>query len=373
MQQLAVLKEEEQHQIVSLSPDSVKKLSKEFNICIEKDAGLSCGFSNEDYERAGASIRDYESLLKEADIILSFLKKASPLRKEKLQSCIGFYGILNHPEAALAFEGRNCQVFSLDLMPRTSLAQSMDLVSTLASISGYQAALLAAEQLPMVVPMMSSAAGTLPPAKYLVLGAGVAGLQAIATSKRLGAVVEAFDVRSSTKTEVASLGAKFIEIEGAEEDQNAGGYAIEQKEAYLQKVNQRITEVAAKADVVITTAKIPGKKAPILLPTEAVMQMKKGSIIIDLAAENGGNCTLTESDQIIDFQGVKIFGLNSLLNRCSTSASMLISNNFTAFLKHLLNREALGNDDILTATKIVENGKIIHPYLNETLSTKTYA
>ncbi|KRP10587.1 MAG: NAD(P) transhydrogenase subunit alpha, partial [Sphingobacteriales bacterium BACL12 MAG-120813-bin55] len=252
--------------------------------------------------------------------------------------------------------------FSLDVIPRTTRAQAMDILSSMATVSGYKAVLLAATHLPRFFPMFMTAAGTITPAKVLVLGAGVAGLQAIATAKRLGAVVEASDVRQAAREEVLSLGAKFVDVEGAVEDKSAGGYAVEQSEDFKKRQQQAVQEHAMKSDVVICTAQIPGRKAPVLLEKATVEKMKPGSVIIDLAASTGGNCALTENGKITEINGVTIIGDSGLASTMPYDASKMFGKNMINFLKIMIDKE--GNiqlnwdDDLITGTCIAHEGAV---------------
>ncbi|MAY84816.1 MAG: NAD synthetase [Flavobacteriales bacterium] len=365
MKKLGLLKEGIVDKIVALSPSGVEKLSADFQVFVEDGAGQLAGFTNEMYKDSGAIIcKDSKEVIVNSDILLSFSSRIGEYKLNCKKVFIGFFNVLNDKTVVLPYTNIEADVYSLDLIPRSTIAQAMDIISSVASISGYQAVLTAAEMSPMVVPMVTSAGGTLKPAKFLILGAGVAGLQAIATAKRLGASVKAFDVRKNTKNEVESLGAQFIEIKGAVENQNAGGYAVQQSAEYLDLVNKRIAEECINADVVITTAKIPGKQAPTLVLKSTVDKMKPGSVIIDLAAENGGNCELTRRNEIIDHNGVHIVGLASMLNRCAHSVSTLASNNFTSFIKYYLNHiDQEESNEILSSTKVVSNGKIINQQL----------
>jgi NAD(P) transhydrogenase subunit alpha len=371
MKKLVVLKEGGGQQLVALTPKNVEQLKSCFEIHVEREAGLVSGFTDEQYAAAGAHIvSDRIAAIDSADVVLSF---ESQLKEEVIRgnkTFVGFFNVKNQPAVLNAYIKKATHVYSLDLIARTSLAQSMDILSSVASLSGYQAVLMAAEMSPHVVPMLTTAGGTLRPSRFLIIGAGVAGLQAIATAKRLGARVQAFDVRKATRTEVESLGASFIEIDGAVDMKKAGGYAVEQSSAYMQKVSERLAEESAKADVIITTAKIPGKKAPVLITAETVAKMKPGSIIIDLAAETGGNCALTKRNEEVVVHGVRIVGYASVLSRSASSASYLVANNFTSFLQHYckhIHREE--QDDILLSTKVIENGKMIHQQLIEEINT----
>jgi NAD(P) transhydrogenase subunit alpha len=254
--------------------------------------------------------------------------------------------------------------FSLDMLPRTTRAQSMDVLSSQANIAGYKAVLLAANLYPRYFPMFMTAAGSIAPAKLLVLGAGVAGLQAIATARRLGAVVEVFDTRPAVKEEVLSLGAKFVEVEGAADPSQAGGYAVEQTEEYKQKQQQRISDSIAKSDIVITTAQIPGKKAPILITEDMLKNMRNGSIIIDLAASAGGNTPFTKNNETVDYNGVSIIGNSNLPASMPSDASKLYGKNILNFLQLITTKEGELNlnwdDDLVKGCCITHNGAIVH-------------
>jgi NAD(P) transhydrogenase subunit alpha len=258
-------------------------------------------------------------------------------------------------------------VFSLDMLPRTTRAQAMDVLSSQANIAGYKAVLTAANQFPRYFPMLMTAAGSVPPAKMLILGAGVAGLQAIATSKRLGAIVEVFDTRPSVKEEVMSLGAKFVEVEGAADASAAGGYAVEQTEEYKQKQQDRIAEAVKKADVIITTAQIPGRKAPILITESMIASMKLGSVIVDLAASTGGNTPHTVNNQTVQVNGVTIIGNSNLPATVPSDASRLYAKNLTNFIALIADKE--GNlhlnfeDDLVKGCCITHENAIVHDRL----------
>ncbi len=332
---IGVLKETNDRR-VSLTPSSIPKLiAQGFELLIEQNAGSSAGFADALYEEAGAKCLDRASLLKQATI-LSSIHPLSNAELTKLQAgtnLIALFEPFNDPEISESLKKQALIGYSMDMIPRTTLAQSMDVLSSMASIAGYQAVLLGAFQLPRYLPMMITAAGSIRPAMVLVLGAGVAGLQAIATAKRLGATVEAFDVRQAAKEEVQSLGAKFIEVEGAKDDSEAGGYAVEQSEDFLKRQRAKVQERAAKADIIITTALVRGRKSPILLPASTVEQMKPGSVVVDLAASGGGNCELTKNGETIEAHGVTIIGNSNLANAMPEDASTLYSNNLVNYLK----------------------------------------
>jgi NAD(P) transhydrogenase subunit alpha len=270
---------------------------------------------------------------------------------------LGLYQPYNDPDIE-ARVGRFplVHVLSLDMMPRTTIAQSMDVLSSMASIAGYQAVLAGAALLPRYFPMLITAAGSIPPAKVLVLGAGVAGLQAIATARRLGATVEAFDTRAAAKEEVLSLGAKFVEVEGAVDDRGAGGYAVQQSEEFLARQRAEVQARASKSDVVICTAQVRGRKAPILLTAETVGQMRPGSVVVDLAASTGGNCELTQDGQTVSVNGVTILGDSHLAARQPADASTLLGNNILNLLKLFVDKNGQAafdwNHDILRAIRI---------------------
>ncbi len=250
------------------------------------------------------------------------------------------------------------------MIPRTTRAQSMDVLSSQANIAGYKAVLLAANMFPKYFPMFMTAAGSIPPAKVLILGAGVAGLQAIATARRLGAVVEVFDTRPAVKEEVMSLGAKFVEVEGAADSSTAGGYAVAQSEEFLQKQKMKIAESVAKSDIIITTAQIPGKKAPILITNEMLKSMKDGSVVIDLAAATGGNTSATKNEKTVKYNGVSIVGDSNLPATMPSDASKLYGKNIINFLQLIVDKEGKLNldfdDDLVKGTCITHNGKIVN-------------
>lgn len=322
---------------VAIVPDTLSKLTAlGISVIMESGAGDEAYFSDNDY--AGATVLSREEVLKQSDLIVSF----NPLSIDewKLVNKEGIMVSQFAPFAdaemvpSLVKEGK--KAFSMDMIPRTTLAQSMDVLSSMASIAGYQAVLVAAAKLPRYLPMLITAAGTIKPSKVLILGAGVAGLQAIATAKRLGAIVEVFDTRKAVKEEVQSLGGKFIEVEGAKDDTNAGGYAVEQSEEFLARQRAEVQDRAVKSDIVITTAQVRGRKAPILLEKETVTQMRAGSVIVDLASSTGGNCELSKDNETIVVNGVTIIGNSQLAAQMPQDASFLYSNNVLNFLKTMV-------------------------------------
>lgn len=334
---IAVLKELQEARVV-LDPTAVAKL-KELGVAIlvEKGAGESSFFQDQDYA-AAAQLVDREQALSQADLLLSIQPiPTAEWPKMKPKACmLAQFAPFNNKDIITQLQSAGYQALSLDMIPRTTLAQSMDVLSSMASIAGYRSVLTAVYHLPRYFPMMITAAGSIRPAKVLVLGAGVAGLQAIATARRLGAQVEAFDTRSAAKEEVQSLGAKFVEVAGAVEDKAAGGYGVEQSEDYIKRQRAEVQARAMKADVIITTAQVRGRKAPILVPRSTVDQMQAGSVIVDLAASTGGNCELTKDTEIVQYNGVKIIGNSNLAATMPQDASRLYSNNVFNFLKYIL-------------------------------------
>jgi len=335
---IGVLKEQSD-QRVAIVPATIPKLTDlNLEVLVEHGAGEGSLFSDDAYSENGATPADRSTILKEADLLISIEppsdEELSSLDKET--TLISQFRPFVDETVADKLTKFGLRGLSLDMIPRTTLAQSMDVLSSMASIAGYKAVLVAADHLPRYFPMMITAAGSIRPAKVLVLGAGVAGLQAIATAKRLGAQVEAFDTRSAAKEEVLSLGAKFIEIEGAKDDKDAGGYAVEQSEEFLQRQRTEVQARAMKADVIITTAQVRGRKAPVLVPKETVEGMQPGSVVVDLAASTGGNCELTQNDQIIIHNQVTIVGDSDLPAKMPQDASFLFSNNILNFLKILI-------------------------------------
>lgn len=342
---LGIPKERGDRRVV-LVPVTLPKLKEQgLEILVEKDAGAGAMYEDADYA-AHAQMVSRQELLAQSDIILSI----NPLADEEYQSLREDTVVISlfqpYADASITHKLRNwnLRAFSFDMIPRTTLAQSMDVLSSMAAVAGYKAVLEAANYLPRYFPMMITAAGSVPPAKVLVLGAGVAGLQAIATARRLGAQVEAFDTRQAAKEEVESLGAKFVEVAGAKDDKGAGGYAVEQSEDFLRRQREEVQLRAAKADVIITTAQVRGRKAPILLPKETVEKMKRGSVVVDLAASTGGNCELTQDNKIIQHHGVTIIGNSNLAAQMPQDSSILFSNNALQFLKLLVKKGELNLD-----------------------------
>jgi NAD(P) transhydrogenase subunit alpha len=355
---------------VALVPDMAGKLVKQgLEVWVEAGAGELSHFPNAAYEAVGAQIvSDGARLWGEADVVL----KVSPPREgEDGQSeiarlrpgavLISFLNPLGEPLRIQQLAERQITALSMEMIPRTSRAQSMDALSSQAGVAGYQAALLGAAALPKFFPMLTTAAGTIPPAKVFVMGAGVAGLQAIATCRRLGAVVEAFDIRPAVKEEVQSLGAKFVEVSLEEDTVADGGYAKEISEAAKARSRQVITEHVKQADVIITTAQVPGKAAPILLTEEMVAQMKPGSVVVDLAAEQGGNCACTEPGKDVVKNGVTIIGPINLPSSLPIHASQMYAKNLTSLLQLMVKDGELNlnfDDDIIASACVAHGGEI---------------
>lgn len=361
---IGVVKEQVDEARVSLTPDNAKKIVQNFgiNVWVETGAGDRAGFTDNDFEEAGAQIASSSELLQKANVLLCIHNFDLIAKAEEKVKVICFSNPLYHFNTLLPLLKPNIDLYSLDLIPRTSKAQSMDTLSSMASLSGYKAVIKGAELYNSVLPMFSTAAGTLRPAKVLVLGAGVAGLQAIATAKRLGAMVSAFDVRKAAGEEVKSLGAKFIEVDGAEESIVNTGYAVEQSVDFLTKQKELIDKHVRESAIVITTANIPGKKAPILVERMSVELMKKGSVIIDLAADQGGNCEVTQNGKTINYHGVLVVGNSFLSRETSYSASHLLSTNYYNFLQHFIEMETAKklDDPIVENCKVIIGGTIVN-------------
>lgn len=359
---------------VALVPESVKKLVAAGNkVLVETGAGESAGATDTDYEQAGAEISSaQEELLQKADVLLAINRPAdaslSKLKKGTI--VVALLRPLDEPEKLQAFIENDLTAISLEMIPRTTRAQAMDVLSSMATIAGYKAVLLGCEKLPRMLPMMTTAAGTIPPAKVLIVGAGVAGLQAIATARRLGAVVEGFDIRAAAGEAVRSLGAKFLELENVNAE-GEGGYAKEVGEDVMESARNLLTKAAANADCIITTAQIPGRRAPVLITQEAVEGMKSGSVIVDLAGANGGNCELSTPNEIVNHNGVFIYAPTNLAATIPVHASQLFSRNVTAFC-NLLAKDGVLNlnfsDDILNGSCVVHQGEIHNERIREILA-----
>ena len=360
---VGILKEPQFETRVSLLPEAVSQLTKKgHKVFVEQGAGISASASDSDYEKAGAQITSAGEVVQSAQVILCIHQNSGNLEGNKV--LLGVYQPLFNQSLMQEWAAKGLTVFSLDMLPRTTRAQSMDVLSSQANIAGYKAVLLASNVYPRYFPMFMTAAGSIAPAKVLILGAGVAGLQAIATARRLGAVVEVFDTRPAVKEEVMSLGAKFVEVDGAADATKAGGYAVEQTEEYKQKQQQRIAESIAKADIVITTAQIPGKKAPILITEEMMKAMRNGSVIVDLAAATGGNTPFTKNNETFVHNGVTIVGNSNLQATMPSDASKLYGKNILNFLQLITTKEGELNlnweDDLVKGSCITHGGEVVH-------------
>ncbi len=374
---LGLLKEYGTETRVALLPETVKSFTDlKVEVLVEKGAGEHACATDADYEAVGAKSVSRADVFGKADVLLQIQPPAEgDVDKIKdTQVWISAFNPLWETGLVKTFQNKGVTTFSLDMIPRTTRAQAMDILSSMATVSGYQAVLEAAANLPTFFPMFMTAAGTIRPANVLILGAGVAGLQAIATSRKLGAQVQVFDVRSAVKEEVMSLGGKFVEVEGATEDKAAGGYAVEQTEEFKKKQQQAINDHAAKANVVICTAQIPGRKAPLLVPKEAVDNMKAGSVIIDLAASTGGNCELTKDNETVVYKGVSIIGQSNYPAKKPIDASRMFGKNVLNFMKLIIAEEGALNlnfeDDIVKGTCITHAKELYNERVKSVIETK---
>ncbi|MDJ0589877.1 MAG: Re/Si-specific NAD(P)(+) transhydrogenase subunit alpha [Pleurocapsa sp. MO_226.B13] len=376
---IAVAKENELGEFrVAQVPDTASRLVKQgFEVWVEAGAGLGAGYQDSDYEAAGAKvIADPALLWGEADILLKVNPPGSRDNWSEIDwlkpgaTLISFLNPLGDPTVTQQLAQKRVTAFSMELIPRTTRAQSMDALSSQANIAGYKSVLLAAASLPRIFPMMTTAAGTIPPAKVLVLGAGVAGLQAIATARRLGAVVDAFDIRSTVKEQVQSVGGNFIEINLEEATEAEGGYAKQVGNDTQELIRQGLSSYVAKADVVITTAQVPGKPAPLLIGEETVAQMKPGSVIVDLAAESGGNCASSEAGKTISDRGVTIISPINLPGTVPINTSQMYAKNLLNLVKHLAKDGELQlnfDDDITSGACVAHAGEIRNQRVKEAL------
>ncbi|MBK6362012.1 MAG: NAD(P) transhydrogenase subunit alpha [Saprospiraceae bacterium] len=344
---IGILKEKN-YKRVAMVPASIKKVEKlGCTIVIEKSAGLEAGFADSDYSSVGYSVLERTDVLKQSDVIVTIepIDELDVVLLKQTALVISMYAPYQN-EGIIEKLNQLPQAFvSMDMVPRTTLAQSMDVLSSMASLAGYKAVINAAGKYVSMFPMMTTAAGTIHPTRVMILGAGVAGLQAIATARRLGAIVEVFDTRAAAKEEVMSLGANFVEVEGATDDRGAGGYAVQQSEEFLAKQRALVQEKALKANIVIATAQVRGNKAPLLITEETINAMKPGSVIMDLAASTGGNCAFTQNKKTIHKNGVTIIGDSDLADELSQVASTLFSNNILNFLHICIQNGSLHLDE----------------------------
>ena len=351
---------------VSVTPDVVQSLIKSgFEVYVEKDAGLNSYFSNDAYEKAGAKILSDTTIYSDADVVLkvnapspseiSLMKKGSVL--------ISMMYAATNPEVVEACAKAGVNSFSMDAIPRISRAQKMDVLSSQANLAGYKAVLIGAAALGKIFPLLMTAAGTIKPSKVVIMGAGVAGLQAIATAKRLGAIVEVSDIRPETKEQVESLGGKFIQLKNDDSVQLEGGYVKGVSDEFLKMQQELIAKHISEADLVITTALIPGRKAPILITDDMVKSMKMGSVIVDMAVGQGGNCTMSEVNKTVVKNGVTIIGESNLPSLLPLNASELYAKNIQAFLVHLATKDGFKwemEEEITKGSLITYNGEAVH-------------
>ncbi|MFM7710976.1 MAG: Re/Si-specific NAD(P)(+) transhydrogenase subunit alpha [Ferruginibacter sp.] len=359
---IGLLKEPSFETRVALLPEHIKTIqSYQSELLVESGAGELAFADDASYTVAGGTVVSRSELIRRADLLICIHPPIDAMACSG-KVMIGFFQALFNDRLMAEWAANNITTFSMDMLPRTTRAQSMDVLSSQANIAGYKAVLHAASSYARYFPMFMTAAGSIAPAKVLILGAGVAGLQAIATAKRLGAVIEVFDTRPAVKEEVMSLGAKFIEVEGAADASKAGGYAVEQSDDFMQRQKAKIAASVAKADIVITTAQIPGRQAPILITEEMIHTMRSGSVIVDLAASTGGNTALTKNDQTVSVQGVTIVGNSMLPSTMPSDASKLYGKNILNFLALILTKDGTLNlnfsDDLVQGTCVTHAGQV---------------
>lgn len=366
---------------VSLCPDNVQSLIEAgAELWVEQSAGVKAGFSDDNYQSVGAKIiSDRDKIFASADIIVQVQSFGSNTensgqdlkRLKSKQIVIGMMDPLAQPQAASQVAKTGATAIALEMVPRISRAQSMDVLSSMATLAGYRSVLLGAESAPRILPMLMTAAGTLQPARVLIMGVGVAGLQACATAKRLGAVVEAYDVRPAAREQIISVGATPVELDlPTESSEGAGGYAKEQSEEFLELQRKLMTEVVARQDIIITTAAVPGAKSPILVTEDMLKAMSTGSVVVDLAAERGGNCALTKAGQTTVEHGVTILGPENLASDVAYHASQMYGKNIQTLLELILQDGNINldfNDEIVAGTVVAHNGDVPHPYMRKLL------
>jgi len=366
---------------VAMSPDNVKSLTDSgVEVQIQQDAGKAAGFADSDYTAAGAAIvSDRDAIFEAADVLLQVQSFGSNTENAEQdlkrlrpgQLVIGMMDPLANPQAAKQVADTGATGIALELVPRISRAQSMDVLSSMATLAGYRAVLLGAEAAPRIMPMLMTAAGTLQPARVLIMGVGVAGLQACATAKRLGAVVEAYDVRPAAREQILSVGAKPVELDlQTESSEGAGGYAKEQSEEFLRRQRELMTEVVAQQDIIITTAAVPGAKSPILVTEDMVKAMKPGSVIVDLAAERGGNCDLTVQGETVVAHDVTILGPENVPSELANHASQMFGKNMQTLLELIIQEGQINlnfEDEIVAGTVVAHAGEVPHPHMRKLL------
>jgi NAD(P) transhydrogenase subunit alpha len=368
---------------VAVIPAGAATLAKAgLQVAVESGAGVAAGFPDAAYAAQGAEMLSRADTLESSDILLQVRAVDGSNGFDgwkRGQTVIGFADPLGSPQAIRDAAATGATLLSMELMPRITRAQSMDALSSMATIAGYKGVLLAANNLPRMFPMLMTAAGTVAPARVFIVGAGVAGLQAISAARRLGAKVEAYDVRPAVKEQVQSLGARFVELSLESGDaEDKGGYAKAQDESFYRRQREMMLKVVAASDVVITTALIPGKRAPVLVTTEMVEAMAPGSVVVDLAAERGGNCELTRPDEIVDHRGVRIIGPSNPPALVPYHASQMYSKNIITFLLHLLGKDGAkqpafaidANDEIARETLLTRDGAVVHARVKELLDAK---
>lgn len=373
---VGVLKEQQPETRVSLVPEVVAALVKmNVQVLVEHGAGETAFHSDKSYTDAGGTLSDRNTIASSADVLLTINSANLPDNIKNGAVVMGVYQPLFDHQKMQELASKGYTVFSMDTIPRTTRAQAMDVLSSQANIAGYKAVLLSAMEYCRYFPMFMTAAGSIPPAKVLILGAGVAGLQAIATARRLGAVVEVFDVRPAVKEEVMSLGAKFVEVEGAADASKAGGYAVQQTEEFQNRQRAKIHEHAKKSDIIISTAQIPGRRAPILITKAMIEDMRPGSVIVDIASVSGGNTELTQDDKKILHNGVTIIGNSSLQCTAAADASKVYSKNVLNFLKLVIDKDGGLNlnyeDDIVAGTCIARGGNICNERVLSIINPQT--
>lgn len=360
---IGILKEPKGENRVVLLPEHVSYLvKKSIDVVVEKDAGKFSFASDQEYTEAGATILSRAEVLKGAEVIFSVNAPEDVLPKGKV--LVAILGPLTNKPMVEKLAKSGVISYSLDMIPRSTRAQAVDVLSSMATVAGYKAVLVAATSLPKFFPMFMSASGTIKPSRVLILGAGVAGLQALATARKLGAVVEVFDVRTAVKEEVKSLGGKFVEVEGSTDDAAAGGYAVEQSDDYKKKQGELIHERASQSNVIITTAQIPGRKAPVLIRKKTVDAMKPGAVIIDLASSTGGNCELTKDNDTVIYNEVTIVGNSNFASTTPSDASKMLGKNFLNFFDLMIDEEGKLNldvdDEIVQQTCVTRNGEVVN-------------
>lgn len=343
-------------------------------VLIARGLGDQSGIRDSQFEKAGATVSTDAEVHETADFLCR-VQVEGPARMKPSQTVVGLADALWCGDNVRAVAGAGASLMAMDMMPRTTRAQSMDALSSQANLAGYKAVLMAANELPRIFPMMTTAAGTITPAKVLVLGAGVAGLQAIATAKRLGAVVEAFDVRAAVKEQIESLGARFVTLGVDRQDaaEGGGGYARQMDEAYYQRQREELAGVIAGCDAVISTAAIPGRRSPLLITEQAVAGMPPGGVIVDLAAARGGNCALSRPDETVRHGGVTIFAPTNLPASVPAHASMVYARNIANLLAHMIKKgeaKPVESDDILSEITVVRAGVVHHPGVKKALETE---